>query len=167
MYKQCSEKKVKNISYNSKLIAQELSIDDRVEKMLEIEAYITVKDHKEGFQHKLSSRLLNPSKSDTGKICKNILDQINKSHIASTNVNQWKNTSTVINWFKNIPNKRQLSFIQFDVENFSLSISLTYSIMLSSMLAKLQKHLIVTRLLLNTLEKLCSSIITSHGKKIW
>ena len=34
-YKQCSRKKAKNINYNSKLIAQELSIDDRVEKMLE------------------------------------------------------------------------------------------------------------------------------------
>ena len=31
-YKQCSRKKVKNINYNSKLIAQELSINDRVEK---------------------------------------------------------------------------------------------------------------------------------------
>ena len=124
-YKQCSRKKVKNINYNSKLIAQELSIDDRVEKMLETEAYITVKDHKEGFPHILSFRLLNPSKSDIGKISKNILDRINKSLIAFTHANQWKNTSSVIDWFKNIPNKRQSSFIQFDVENFYPSISLT------------------------------------------
>ena len=106
-YKQCSRKKVKNINYNSKLIAQELSIDDRVEKMLETEAYITVKDHKEGFPHILSFRLLNPSKSDIGKISKNILDRINKSLIAFTHANQWKNTSSVIDWFKNIANKRQ------------------------------------------------------------
>ena len=32
IYKQCSRKKVKNINYKSKLIVQELSIDDRVEK---------------------------------------------------------------------------------------------------------------------------------------
>ena len=44
--KQYSRKKVKNIYYNSKSIAQGLSIADRVEKMLETEAYITVKDHK-------------------------------------------------------------------------------------------------------------------------
>ena len=31
IYKQCSRKKVKNINYNSKLIAQEFSIDGRVE----------------------------------------------------------------------------------------------------------------------------------------
>ena len=93
--------------------------------MLETEAYVTVKDHKEGFPHKLSFRLLNPSKSDIGKISKNILDRINKSLIAFTHANQWKNTSSVIDWFKNIPNKRQSSFIQFDVENFHPSISLT------------------------------------------
>ena len=57
--------------------------------MLETEAYITIKDHKEDFPHKLSLRLLNPSKSDFGKISKNILGQINKLIIASTNVNQW------------------------------------------------------------------------------
>ena len=36
----------------------------------------------------------------------------------------WKNISTVTDWFKNIPNKRQSSLIQFDVENFNPSISL-------------------------------------------
>ena len=85
-YKQCSRKKVENINYNSKLIAQRLSIDDKVEKMLETEAYI-IKDHKEGFPHKLSFGLLNPSKSDIGKISKNIPDRINKSLIAFTHAN--------------------------------------------------------------------------------
>ena len=106
-YKQCSRNKVKNINYNAKLIAQELSIDDRVEKMLETEAYITIKDHKKDFPYKLSFRLLNPSKSDIDKISKNILDRINKLFIAFTHANQWKNTSSVIDWFKNIANKRQ------------------------------------------------------------
>ena len=124
-YKQCSRKKVKNINHNSKLIAQELSIDDRVEKILETEAYITIKDHKKGFPHKLSFRLLNPSKSDIGKISQNILDRINKLLITFTHANQWKNTSSVIDWFKNIPNKRQSNFMQFDVEDFYPSISLT------------------------------------------
>ena len=42
--------------------------------MLQAEAYITIKDHKEGFPHKLSFGFLNQSKSDIGKISKNILD---------------------------------------------------------------------------------------------
>ena len=72
--KQCSRKKVKHINYNSKLIMQRLSINDRIEKVLETEAHITIKDHKEGFPHEMSFRLLNPSESDIGKISKNILD---------------------------------------------------------------------------------------------
>ena len=68
--------------------------------MLETEAYITIKDYKEGFPFKLSFFLLKQSKSDIGKIGKKILYRINKSHIASTNANLWKNTS-----------KRQSSFI--------------------------------------------------------
>ena len=92
--------------------------------MEETEAYITFKDHKEGFPHKLSFRLINPSKSDIGKISKNLLDKINKILMLNTNVNQWKNTTTAIDWFKNVANKKQCSFIQFDVENFYPSISL-------------------------------------------
>ena len=45
-----------------KKIVQKLEIDDRVEKMQETEAFLTVKDHKEGFPHMLSFHLINPSK---------------------------------------------------------------------------------------------------------
>ena len=92
--------------------------------MEETEAYITVKDHKVGFPHKLSFRLINPSKSDIGKISKNLLDKINKILILNTNVNQWKNTRTIIDWFKNVANKKQCTFIQFHGENFYPSVSL-------------------------------------------
>ena len=105
-------------------MAEKLSIDDRIEKMEETEAYITVKDHKEGFPHKLSFRLINPSKSDIGKISKKLLDKINKILIRNSKVNQWKNITTVIDWFKNVTNKKQCSFIQFDLENFYPSLSL-------------------------------------------
>ena len=77
-------------------MVEKLAIDDRIEMMEETEAYITVKDHEEGFFHKLSFRLINPSNSDIGKVSKNLLDKINKILILSTNVNQWKNTTTVI-----------------------------------------------------------------------
>ena len=95
-YKRSTENRVKNINYKSKLLAEKLTIDDRIEKIEETEAYITVKDHKEDFPHKLSFRLMNPSKSDIGKISKNLLDKINKILILNTNVNQWKNTTPVI-----------------------------------------------------------------------
>ena len=89
----------------------------------ETEAFISLKDHKEGFPNSPSFRLINPWKSGIGKISKHILDKINKSLLSNTKVNQWKNTSDVISWFKNINKKKQSSFINFDVKNFYPSIS--------------------------------------------
>ena len=59
-------------------MAEKLVIDDRIEKMEKTEAYITVKYHEEGFSHKLLFHLINPFKSDIGKIRKN-LDKINNT----------------------------------------------------------------------------------------
>ena len=98
-----------------KKIAHKLEIDDRVEKMQETEAFLTIKDHKEGFPHTLSFRLINPSKSDIGKISKSVWYTKNKNIIKQTNVNQWKNTAQVITWFKNIKSKKTSSFVYFDV----------------------------------------------------
>ena len=47
--------------------------------MQETEAFLTIKDHKEGFSHTLSFRLTNPSKSDIGEITKSLLDTINEN----------------------------------------------------------------------------------------
>ena len=58
-----------------------------------------------------------------GKISKNILDRINSTIAKKHNLNQWKNTTAVINWFKSIENKQQFSFICFDIEEFYPSIS--------------------------------------------
>ena len=107
-----------------KKIAQKLEIDDRVKKMQETEAFLTIKGHKEGFPHTLSFRLINPSKSDIEKISKSLLDTINENILKQTNVNQWKNTAQVITWFKNIKSKKTSSFVNFDVENFYPSISI-------------------------------------------
>ena len=107
-----------------KKIAHKLEIDERVEKMQETEAFLTIKDHKEGFPHTLSFRLINPSKSDIGKISKSVLYAKNKNIVKKSNVNQWKNTAQVITWFKNIKSKKTSSFVNFDVETFYPSISI-------------------------------------------
>ena len=91
--------------------------------MEEREAYVTVKDHKEDFTNKISCRLIKPSKSRIGKISKVILDKINNIFQSRTSVNQWKNTSSVIESFINIKNKESSSFIDFDIESFYPSIS--------------------------------------------
>ena len=38
-------------------------------------------------------------------------------------MNQWRNTKSVIEWFKTIKNKRKSSFIKFDIVEFYPSIS--------------------------------------------
>ena len=122
-YKKTTEEKLKAINKGAKTIAQKLELDDRVEKMQESQCYITVKDHKEDFPHKISCRLLNPSKSDIGKISKMIIDKINKLLVVSTQVNQWKNTHSVIDWYINIRSKRNATFVVFDIESFYPSIT--------------------------------------------
>ena len=92
--------------------------------MLEIVAYITIKGHKKGFPSNQSFRLINPSKSDIGRINKNIMHKINQRVIQETEVNQWKNTNTIIACFKSLPGKNSLTFVKFDVESFQPSISL-------------------------------------------
>ena len=93
-------------------------IDDLIERMYENESYITIKDHKENFPNKISCRLINPSKSDIEKISKTILDKIISKIVSLTNVNQWKNSTSVIEWYKTIPNKDQYRYIIFDIEKF-------------------------------------------------
>ena len=84
---------------------------------------LTLKDHKPNFQNNPTCRLINPRKSEIGKISKQILDRINTKVVQATGVNQWKNTNAVLNWFNNIANKDQYSFIAFDVVDFYPSIS--------------------------------------------
>ena len=69
-YKKTNESKIKTINKSAKKIANRLDLEDRIEKLQENKNYITIKDHKDDF-------LINPSKSDIGKISKVIIDKIN------------------------------------------------------------------------------------------
>ena len=50
---------------------------------------------------------------------------MNKEISSSIGVSQWKNSSAVIKWFRNIENKPNCSFIIFNIQDFYPSISLT------------------------------------------
>ena len=81
------------------------------------------KDNKPAFNDHPTCRLINPSKSEIGVVSKHILDEINSAIIRSTQINQWKNTSSVLSWFNKLENKETLSFICFDVCDFYPSIT--------------------------------------------
>ena len=82
-----------------------------------------MKGYKPNFSSNPKGRLINPAKSKIGKISKYFLEQINTEVRDLSSVNQWQETSTIINWFKNIRNKKKCIFMQFDIEEFYPSIS--------------------------------------------
>ncbi len=120
--KRVSHAATSSIENETKSIVQKLNLDHRVRTTAQRDAFITLKDHKPNFANNPTCRLINPTKSEIGKISKQILDRVNKKII--TALNQWKNTTAVLNWFNNVENKNQYSFIAFDVADFYPSISL-------------------------------------------
>ena len=122
-YKHGSEDNISEINNELKHIADKLSIGNRIECMKKREAFISLKDHKENFEKNPKCRLINPAKSDSGKISKLILDKVNTHLRTILNVNQWRNMQNVIEWFGNIEQKSRHSFISFDIVDFYPSIS--------------------------------------------
>ena len=95
-YKKSNGMKLRDINFAAKTIAERLLIVNRVEVMQETEAYITIKDHKDQFPNEISCYLITPSTSNIGKISKAILDTINQNVVRSTEINQWKNASNLL-----------------------------------------------------------------------
>ena len=66
--------------------------------------------------------MINPVKNKLGRTSKAILDNINKCLCTSLNINQWKNTASIIAWFKRIKQKHLYKFIMFNIKDFYLLI---------------------------------------------
>ena len=86
-------------------------------------AYVKLKDNKENFKTKLPCWLINSAKSESGIFSKVDLEKINKAITNQRKCNQWRNTQTVIDWFKLILNKIKARFIKFDIVQFFCSIT--------------------------------------------
>ena len=69
------------------------------------------------------ARLENLAKSEIGRLSKSILDKINNKLRNITNLNQWKDTREVINWFNKREEKRKHTFTVFDIKDSNPSIS--------------------------------------------
>ena len=111
------------INLEAQCIAKKLNLENRIESAAPAQAFVTLKDHKPNFQNKLPCRLLVPSKSEIGHVSKLKLDKINNILRKKLNLNQWKNTTDVINWFSIINYKKDCTFIQFDINDFYPSIT--------------------------------------------
>ena len=108
-YRKAPPRLEKTINLEAKEIAQNINLDDRIECIAKNKVFVTLKDHKQNFRSATPCRLINPCKSELGKISKIILENINKTLIEKLNVNQWKNTETVINWFKSVEQNQDAS----------------------------------------------------------
>ena len=51
-----------------KKIADKLELQDRIDTVPKSEAFITLKDHKDNFNNNPQTRLINPNKSQIGKV---------------------------------------------------------------------------------------------------
>ena len=69
-YKKCNPSVVSDVNAEAACIADKLQLSDRVQCVAEKCAFITIKDHKPGFPNEVKCRLLNPCKSEIGKISK-------------------------------------------------------------------------------------------------
>ena len=75
---------------------------DRIDVLKKNECFISYKDHKDGFPGRIDTRLINPSKTNIGKISKVILQRINSNLRIKTGLNQWQSSDQAISWFNNI-----------------------------------------------------------------
>ena len=122
-YEKAPENLESAINLEGKNIAKSFGIDDRADCITKVPAFVTLKDHKDNFQQKQPCRLLNPCKSELGAISKTILDRINTDIRSKIQVNQWKNSDHVIQWFENIKQKDSCTFVQMDIKEFYPSIT--------------------------------------------
>ena len=77
-----------DINSELKDISCNLGIGDRIDVMVKTPALITVKDHKDNFDSHPECRLINPAKSELGRVSKIVLDDINNKLRSKLQVNQ-------------------------------------------------------------------------------
>ena len=112
-----------DINRRTGIHAKKLGIEDRMEQYTETSCFITLKDHKENFSSHPKCRLINPAKSNLGKVSKSILEKITSNVKVKTGAHLWKSTGDVITWFKSLKNLKKARFIKFDIQEFYPSIT--------------------------------------------
>ena len=121
-YKKCDPETMKRINSEANDIIVKHAIKGKIAKFQTSEPFVSIKDHKDRFPNLLACRLINPSKTNIGKVSKGILDRINNSIRSQSKLTQWKNSQEVIQWFEKIDKKAEKRFICFDIVSFYPSI---------------------------------------------
>ena len=77
----------RSINLEAKHIAKKIKLSERIDKLAETPTYVALKDHKDKFRPSPSCPLINPSKSEIGKLSKIILENISKSLLSQLKYN--------------------------------------------------------------------------------
>ena len=123
-YRKADSNTKQNIDKEVKKLSKDLNLEDKMECYAKRPAFITLKDHKENFKSNQKCCLMNPSKSEIGITSKKYLEDIILILNSKLQYNQWRSTSTVIQWFKAIKNKAKCRSIKFDIDEFYPLISI-------------------------------------------
>ena len=91
-YKKAPPDLEKELNCEAKMLAHRLGIVDRVEKYNTKNCFITIKDHKSDFKTNPECRLINPAKTQIGRVSKIIVQEICDSVMLALNINQWRST---------------------------------------------------------------------------
>ena len=162
-YKPDRENTVKRINNDSLKCASSLKIEDRMGFMRQAESYILLKDHKVDFINKKQTRLINPAKTELGKVSKKILQNIVESLNSKLKYNLWVNSNDTIQWFCDIENKHEAVFIQFDIAEYYPSIS---EEMLDNALELAKQHVEITDLQIEIIKK-CRTSVIFYNNQAW
>ena len=160
-YKKTSSNMKEDINKTGMKIAKDKKVLNKMEINGESNCFITLKDHKENFENNPTTRLLNPAKNEIGRISKAILDKINTEVRSILSLNQWKNTSNVIDWFKGIKDKSVSKFIIFDIKDFYPSITQE---LLTKALTFAKKHTNVSKEDINVIQQARKSLLFNNGE---
>ena len=106
-YKKGSKSDICKINLEAKSIAKQLNLDSKIGQFANKKSYVTLKDHKDNFLNSPKCRLINPAKSEISIVSKHYLEKINDNIGRKSELQQWRNTSSVIAWFTQIPSPKK------------------------------------------------------------
>ena len=160
-YQKTTTESVWDVNCKTAEIAKKLELDKKMEVYTASESYFLVKDHKDQFPSKVTVRLINPCKTDLGKVSKQILQQLNTDLNSIIQQNQWRSSQSVLDWFNNIEEKASKSFMKFDIVSFYPSISMN---LLQSALEFARKYTVVSQEDMNIIMHARRSFLYNEGQ---
>ena len=128
-YRKANGNELKQLNMEAVKIAKNKKLENKMEIFTPGEAYLAIKDHKPVFPRKISCRLINPAKTDVGKLSRIILQEKVTELRDKLKFNQWKSTNEVQVWFSSLKytkeaiKNQKIEFIKFDMEACYPSIS--------------------------------------------